>query len=203
MAIGIDFFNFLTKILTNKRATSSAKATYEEIGDFTINIHKDEMWNQTIDLDPIVAENQGVIQKHTLQPFTEDITVASQRAWYMEIDSERVKDWVSDKYGSNYGIKLFDADDNEIFSTDASSWFFNYPTGVLTFENSVSGFSQPFKLTGYRYIGTKGADGYFDSLTLSFEIICFFVVKADPIILFRIFLVNFLPENQSRRKRIP
>jgi hypothetical protein len=155
MAIGIDFFNFLTKILINKRATSSSKATYEEFGDFTVNVSNDEIWAQSIDSTPATAVSNGVAQQYTLFVMTEDITVANQQAYYAD-SGGRLKDWISDKYGSDYEASLFDNNDNQIFPTDAVGWFFNYQTGILTFENSTASFAKPFKISGYRYIGTKG-----------------------------------------------
>ena len=100
---------------------------------------------------------------------TEDITVSGQQSYYAYSDGYRLKDWISDKYGSDYGVRIFANNNSEIFPTDSSGPLFNHQTGILTFEGSTSGFSKPFKITGYRYIGTKGvsaaSDTFFDGGT--------------------------------------
>ena len=146
------------KTLLNKRVTSESKAFYEEIGDFTVNVHGDEIWGESIDPDPAQAVLDGVAEERTLFVLTEDTSVAGQQAWYAD-DAGRLKDWISDKFGSNYGISLYDNGNNEIFPTDPSGWLFDHQTGILTFDGSTSSFAKPFKISGHRYIGLKGAGG--------------------------------------------
>lgn len=146
------------KTLINRRVTSSSKSYYEEFGAYSINVHNDEIWSESIDSDPAQAVIDGTAQLYTLFTLTEDVTVASQQCYYA-FSGTRLEDWISEKYGSGYRIKIYDNSNNEIFPTDASQWFFNYQTGILTFNGSTAGFSKPFKITGYRYIGTKGSGG--------------------------------------------
>jgi hypothetical protein len=155
MATGINFNELVTKILLNKRVTSSNKTFYEEFGDFTINVSAQEIWAEEIDATPSVAVAAGVVQEYTLLTMTEDITVANQQTYYA-FSGNRLKDWVSDKYGSNYGVHVYDNSNNEIFLTDPSGPVFNHQTGILTFEGSTAGFTKPFKISGYRYVGSKG-----------------------------------------------
>ena len=144
------------KTLINRRTTSSVKAWYEEFGDRTINIHNEEIWAETIDSSPAQAVMDGVAELRTMFTLTEDGSVESEQCYYAEELGTRLKDWISDKYGTEYVIQLFQNSGSQIFPTDPSMWFFDYQTGILTFNGSTASFSKPFKVTGYRYIGTKG-----------------------------------------------
>jgi hypothetical protein len=152
------------KTLLNRRVTSEDKTYFEEIGDFTLNISASEIWAENISSTPSIAIFDSVAEQRTLFELTEDITVGSSQAWYAEESNIRLKDWISDKYGQSYQIKLFDNNNSRIYPTDSSDWIFEYQTGILTFSGDVTGYAQPFKITGYRYIGTKGTgdteDGY-------------------------------------------
>jgi len=146
------------KTLINRRATSSAKAPYEEIGDRTINTHLDEVWVQALPEDPAQAVINGTAEQRSLFTLTEDTSVASHLCYYAEYSGVRLRDWISDKYGSGYAVHLYQNTGAEIFPTDSSDWIFDYQTGILTL-NSSSGLSLPLKITGYRYIGNKGFTG--------------------------------------------
>jgi len=144
------------KKLLDKRVTSDSKAVYEEVGDETLTITSDQIWSYDIATnDTATSISDGVVEFKEKISFIEDVTVANQQAWYLE-DGYRLTDWVPDRFGANYTAKLFDNSDNQIFPTDSVDWLFDYKTGYLTFETTPSGFSQPFKLDGYRYVGRKG-----------------------------------------------
>lgn len=146
------------KTLLNKRATDSGKAFYEEFGDNTLDIHANEVKAEVIaDNDPAQAVLDSVAEERTLFALTEDNTVANEQAWYA-FDSVRLKQWISDKYGANYAIKLYDGNDNQIFPTDPSDWLFDYTTGILVFNGNVGGLQKPFKISGYRYVGDFVSD---------------------------------------------
>lgn len=148
------------KTLVNRRTTDENKAYYEEISDQTINIYVNDIWTGDISATPATAVLAGVAQQYTLFSLTEDVSVASQQAWYADDGyGSRLKNWISDKYGDDYSIHLFDNADNEIFPTDSLDWFWDYQTGILTISGNASAFSQPFKISGYRYIGPKGFGG--------------------------------------------
>lgn len=149
------------KILINKRVTDENKAFYEEFGDNTLDVSFDEVKTQTIPFDdPSAGIAQNVVEKRELFVMTKDNTVSGDQSYYAYDTTEniRLKDWISDKYGLPYAMKLYDNNDNEIFATDASEWFFDYPTGILTFNGSTNSFTKPFKITAYRYIGSKGGN---------------------------------------------
>lgn len=147
------------KQLINKRVTSVEKQFYEEVGDETLTVTAAQLWAEDVaNNDPDTAVLDGVAEFREKLELTEDITVADQQSWFAE-DGYRLKDWISDRFGSEYTLKLFDNNNNEIFTTDDLQWFWDYPTGILTISGDASAFTQPFKVDGYRYIGEKGLSG--------------------------------------------
>lgn len=144
------------KTLIDRRVTSSSKGFYEEIAQSAINSSLQEIWTSTISSTPATAVSQGVAEQRTLFTLTEDTSVGSQQCYYAYTGGSRLSDWIPPKYGTDYTIHLYQSTDVEIFPTDVSGWFFNYQTGILIFSASTAGFSKPFKISGYRYVGTKG-----------------------------------------------
>ena len=61
------------KKLFNKRVTSSTKRIYEEVGDYTLSIHADEIWAETIPGTPPLSTT-AVIEIKTLFSFSNDIS---------------------------------------------------------------------------------------------------------------------------------
>jgi hypothetical protein len=157
MSWTISDFNF--KKILNKRVTSSTKRSYEEIGDYTLNVHADEIWADSIPSTPPLSTT-SVVEVRTLQALTQDTTVTGAQAWYATDGlGNRLKDWISDKFdggsSTSYAIKLYDQDNNQIPATDSSNWLFDYSTGILILQNTHSS-ATSFKISGYRYVGNKG-----------------------------------------------
>jgi hypothetical protein len=151
--------DFTFKKLLNKRITSSSKRSYEEIGDYTLNVHADEVWADPIPTTPPVSTT-SVVEVNTLLSLVKDTTVSGSQAWYATDGlGNRLKDWISDKYDgdptSSYTIKLYDQDDVQIPATDPSNWIFDYATGILVLQNTHAT-AATLKISGYRYIGAKG-----------------------------------------------
>ena len=140
------------KTLINRVTTNATKAFYEELGADTINVAMREIWIDPFSSTPSIAITAGTVQQYTLFTLTEDTSVPAQQAY----NTNGLTDWISPKYGALYEVKLYDNANNQIFPTDASQWFFDYQTGILTFNGSTASFPKPFKITGYRYIGNKG-----------------------------------------------
>ncbi len=125
-------------------------------------MHLDDVWTDTIPFnDPAQAITNGIAELRTLFVMTEDTTVGSNQSWKAHVTpgdagSARLLDWISPKFGSAFEIRLFDNNDVEIFTTDPVDFFFNFQTGILTFNGSAAGKARPFKITAHRYIGAKG-----------------------------------------------
>jgi len=163
------------KILINRRVTDAepSKYYYNEKGDFTLDLHSLEIKMDTIPGTPPGADTSVVKVYNFAGRLTliEDTSVPGQMTWFASSNSNtvlaqtdeasRLKDWVPDKYGSGYVIQLYDSADVQIPYSDASGWYFDYPTGILTFANANTDSGSvasraPYKVVGYRYIGRKG-----------------------------------------------
>lgn len=149
-----------TKAIFGKEATDDNKRLIEEFGAETINIVLDEVWTVSPDPTPATAVSDGYIQLFTLYALTEDPTVPSGQAWRAggATPAATLRDWMPpDKFGPNYGVAIFDNTDTQISTAQqiAAGMIWNDKLGILT-VNSGHGFSTPFKITHYRYIGPKG-----------------------------------------------
>ena len=171
------------KTLINRETTDSVnKFFFNEFGADTINVHANDIWSETIPLDdPATAIIIGRAEQHTLFVMTEDPTVPNAQAWKAvdpagDINNSRLKDWISPKFGDSYTVRLFDNNDIEIFTTDPVDWFFDYQTGILTFNGNALSKARPFKITGYRYVGLKGVAGAQVSATNTLED---FIIPVD------------------------
>lgn len=174
------------KTLINKEFSTTAKAFYEEFGANTININTGEVWAENISTTPATAIAAGVARElttFTLSPvagyttsvfylvsgsgFTPGTTI--NRA---TVDTNLLqRNLIGDKYGTDYAVKLYDNAGNQIFTTDAIDWFFDYVTGIL-FIQDPGGYSTPYKVTVYQYTGktlTSPSLSYSGSFSGSFQ----------------------------------
>ena len=148
-----------------KRLTDSANKYYfNEVSDLTQNIHIGEVW-----IDPIPVQPNGTfgsIELYTNFALTIDTTVPNHNTWYAETGGNRLKDWIPDKYDnvslSAYQVVVKGYDGTIIpVGDDGCNWLFDYETGILTFAtNPPSSYYSggAITITGYRYVGRKGAD---------------------------------------------
>ncbi len=151
--------DFSFKKFLNKRITSAIKKPYEEFGDVAVDVHASEVKYSPIAFDnPAQSVTNGVAEQRNLFALTLDNSVASNQSWFAAVGPTRLNNWLSDKYGPSYTIKLYDNSNNQIFPTDTVDWIFDYVTGVLMFNGNANAFSQPFKISGYRYIGQYLSD---------------------------------------------
>lgn len=159
-----DALDLVFKKILGKRVTSDAKKFYEEFGDIALDISASEIKAQPIPFnDPTTGITNGVVLQYTNLVLTEDITVAGHQSWYAFTGGNRIKNWIPDKYGVLYPIKLYDNTGSQIFPTDGQGWIFDYVTGVLNFIGPITS-PTPFKITGYTYIGTFMSGGGGSSL---------------------------------------
>lgn len=169
----MDKLDRVFKILLNRRTTDGTRKFYEEIGDSTLNIHMNEIWTDKIDSVPSVAIDAGIVEYLEID-MTENTNVSGRASWYAaDASGNRLKDWISDKYGSAYIATLYLPNGKQIPQTDAiSDWFFDYPTGILTFHGSTPtiGVNEKFKIKAWRYKGSKGVQ---NSSNSSIRIITF------------------------------
>jgi len=146
--------DFSFKFLNDKTLTSISKQVYEEIRSSAFTVYANDVWVDEINSNPSVAETNGIVQKYTLLTLTEDFAVSNHKGWYAYYSSDNLTGWVPPKFGQGYTVRLYDNNDVEISSSDSMDWFWQYNPGYLFIQNSHS-YTIPFKVTGYKYIGSK------------------------------------------------
>lgn len=161
------------KTLINKRETDNAKLYLNEKGDFTINVHAEEIWFDAIPSTPPTFTSSVVRVFPTSSPITlvQDSSVGGGMAYFASTNTDpitsqtdetsRLKDFISDKFGRGYAAHVYDSSGNLLSVADPSGYFFNYQTGILTFSSASTQFanvanSGPFKVAVYQYVGRKG-----------------------------------------------
>jgi hypothetical protein len=154
MALDKEDKNF--KALINKEFTSPTRKFYQEVGTDTINMHAREVWTQEVDSDPATAVTDGVAKLYTSFSLTADPTYPTECYGFFS-SSAYQRNFISDKYGSDYEVELYDDSDTRIYKTDDIDWVFDYQTGILNIgepsQVTSQGYSTPFKITAYQYIG--------------------------------------------------
>lgn len=161
------------KILNNKRATDSGKLILNEKGDFTLNVHASEIWLDAIPGTPPSATT-SVVQVYSQLALLQDTSVPNGASCFATTntdivagqndESSRLKSWISDKFNGGtgtYSATVYDGSNRLLSVADPSGYYFNYQTGVLTFQNANTAYGSvastgPFKVTGYRYVGRRG-----------------------------------------------
>ena len=114
--------------------------------------------------DQAVTNNPAVIEKHTLFTLTLDPT-SNGTVWIAhetpgDTSSPILGDWLlPQKFGQGYTLRIYDNNNNEISTTEMEGWIFDYLNGFLILGNGLSassqGYTEPLKITGYRYIGSR------------------------------------------------
>ena len=152
--------NFSWKRLSLRRHTDNAKEWYEELPSLLTYVHSDWVW-----LDPVPTTPPGVttavVEVYNTLTLTEDVTVPDGRAWLAMSGPSQLTGFIPPIFGQGYAVRVYDNSLTEIYTTDPSSWVFDYTSGVIWFENkpSIFGYSLPIKIKVYRYIGAVGPGG--------------------------------------------
>ena len=173
------------KKLQNKRiTTSTGKGIDEEKGASTLELYLPDIKTELIPGTPPGATTSILAYTGAIgQTLAVDTSVPGNLTWFATTgygnttaandgsflsESQRLGDWISDKYdafgtvsGAGYEIKVYDKNSNLITKADPSDWLFDYQTGILAFNNASTTYgavstSGPFRIVGYRYIGSKG-----------------------------------------------
>jgi hypothetical protein len=173
------------KKLQNKRiTTSTGKGIDEEKGASSLELYLPDIKTELIVGTPPGTSTSILAYTGAIgQTLVVDTSVPGNLTWFATTgygnttaandgsfisESQRLGDWVSDKYdafgtvsGAGYEIKVYDKDSNLITKADPSDWLFDYQTGILVFNNANTTYgavstSGPFRIVGYRYIGSKG-----------------------------------------------
>lgn len=149
------------KKIVGRQYTSTAKEWYEEFPVKPFNLNGADIWLDDIPTTPPTSGTSSIEVYNTLI-LQEDVTVNYEKCWLAEKPiGTRIGDFISPRYGQGYTVRVYDGSDNEILTTDGSGWFFDYTSGILTFDNDPGGYGwddSAFKIKAYRYVGQTAAD---------------------------------------------
>jgi hypothetical protein len=158
------------KKIVGRQYTSTAKEWYEEHPVKPFNLNGADIWMDDIPAIPPSSTTSGIEVYNTLT-LQEDVTVNNEKCWLAENPvGIRIGDFIPPRYGQGYTVRVYDGSNNEILTTDGSGWFFDYTSGILTFDNDPGGYGHDdsaFKLKVYRYIGQTADDITISSGTLN------------------------------------
>jgi len=155
-----DRLDLVFKKIVGREYTSTSKKWHEEFAGTPFTIGGDNVW---IDYIPSIPPSSGTASIKIFDTLTlvKDISVSDNKSWLAEYPTHtRIGSFVPPRYGQGYNVRVYDSTDTEIVSSDASNWFFDYDFGILTFDNPPTdyGWSTPFKIKAYRYIGRTAND---------------------------------------------
>lgn len=150
------------KRFAKREYTDTQKRWHEEHPGRALTVKSKDIWAEEIPVTP-PPTSTAVVEVVSSLELTEDITVDDHKSWYAcETPGDlntRLKDFIQPDGDllRGYFVKIYDYNDNRIYVGDPSDWEFDYANGILTFLDLPQGFTPPFKIDAYRYIGKKGA----------------------------------------------
>lgn len=147
------------KKIVNREYTSAIKKWYEEKGAAPFKLKGSDIWIEPIPTVP--QEIVGRIVKYTTLNLTKDTSVANSQAWLVYDPAQptvRMGNFIAPRYGVDYSVKLYfnGSYSTEIPTAHASGWFFDYESGIVTFDANPGATS--VQITAYRYIGLTADD---------------------------------------------
>jgi hypothetical protein len=151
------------KKLISKEFTNPSRQFFQEVTTATLDISSTDIYSNVISSSTASAILDGYAKQYTLFTLTPDPTYPTT-AWYFcsgsgftpgtsGYDATKVqRNFISDKYGTEYEVKLYDNSNNQIFKTDAINWYFDYKTGILAVADPGA-YTTPYKVSVIQYIG--------------------------------------------------
>lgn len=155
----------------NKPNTSSLLSWYEENGDLKKRVDFSSIWLDAdyIPLEAPVLEN-GQDFKITLNNSKISVLRYYQNAPLYKLEgtnnsfkNDLLIDSIESSYGTGYAVRLFDAFGDEI-PFGLNKWVADPGSGIVTFIDGIpEGYTQPYFVTFYKYVGRRGSDGIITS----------------------------------------
>lgn len=146
----------------NREFTSTDKEWYEESHSVETSVKLSNVWIDEIPKTPPTISNNIVEVVNII--LTEDQTVSFHKTWFacseQGLLNTRMGDFIqpSKGYDIKYHVKLYDANNKQVYIGEELEWQFDYLNGILTFkEDPTSKYLMPFSIKAYRYIGRKGS----------------------------------------------
>ena len=169
------------KKAVNRQYTSEDKNWYEEFPGVPYKLKGSDIWVEPIPTVPPTVSDKKIEVFSPLN-MTKDTTVGNNKSWVAcehqlssgDAQSQRIGGFIAPRYGANYVAILQDASDTIVPLTSPCGWFFDYETGVLTFDNNPASYgfnADGFKVTCWRYIGLTADDMIKEDVTLGHLII--------------------------------
>ena len=156
-----DTADLVFKKVIGREYTTTAKAWYEEYPAIPFHLYSTDVWTDLIPLVPPLSST-AVVDFYNTLTLIKDVTVADEKSWVAEDPpGTRIGSFIPPRFGQGYTIRIYDADNDEIPTTDPSSWFFDYDIGILTFDNAPASYGwndSAFKIRAYRYTGQTVED---------------------------------------------
>lgn len=145
------------KKAVNRQYTSASKNWYNELPGIPYKLKGSDIWIESIPSTP-PSSTDAMIRVFNQLQLVKDTSVANNGAWLAYDGPDRIGSFIAPRYGQGYTARLFDnsATKKEIPTTDGCGWFWDYETGILTFDNNPSSYgytATAFYITTWQYIG--------------------------------------------------
>lgn len=155
----------------NKPNTSDLISWYEENGDLKKRVDFSSIW---LDADyipeqaPELGNGEELVltinnSKVSILRYYENVPLYSLSGTPNSFQNSTIIDSIESSFGNGYAVKLFDAFGEEI-PFGLNKWVVDNGSGIVTFLDGVpNGYTAPFFISFYRYVGRRGTDGIITS----------------------------------------
>ena len=155
----------------NKPNTSDLISWYEENGDLKKRVDFSSIW---LDADyipeqaPELENGEELVltinnSKVSILRYYENAPLYSLSGTPNSFQNSTIIDSIESSFGNGYAVKLFDAFGEEI-PFGLNKWVVDNGSGIVTFLDGVpNGYTAPFFISFYRYVGRRGTDGIITS----------------------------------------
>lgn len=145
------------KKAVNRQYTSPSKNWYNELPGIPYKLKGSDIWIEPIPVVPPGSTN-SMIRVFTQLELVKDTSVADNCSWLAYDGGNRIGGFVAPRYGQGYTARLYDntATKKEVPTTDGCGWFWDYETGILTFDNNPASYGYTvtsFFITTWQYVG--------------------------------------------------
>ena len=174
----IDKTDLSFKKLINRQFSSPTRNFYQEFGTNTLEIDSGMIYTDEVSPSTASAIASGKVRSIQCvltkdysgtvttssfyvisgSGYTADVTNSNadftlRGASFFTLSSSYVqRNFLSEKYGSEYTVKLRDISGNQLSTDSAINWYFDYKTGIVHIANPNSG-TLPYSITASQYIG--------------------------------------------------
>lgn len=159
-----DKLDLVFKKAVSRQYTSLSAKWYEEKGAAGFKLKGSDVW-----IEPIPGTAQAIAGRIVFFDkliLTKNTDVGANQCWLACNTpgnlSTRIGNFIGPRYditGTSWGVQLFDGANTPIATSHKSGWFFDYETGILTFDIDPSTSNggtlnvTNFKVTVYQYVG--------------------------------------------------